>query len=89
MPKRIKKKRSDHVSVTVSLPDEVHFVLKQYAKEDIRSVSQEARYLIELGMQVLQQQSEACGVEEEIEERAPAIGFHVDRDAEDEYEDDD
>lgn len=88
MPKRIKKVKSDNVSVTMILPDDVHFMLKQYAKEDIRSIPQEARYLMELGMQVLQQQqhSDGCMEVEEVEERAPAIGFHVDKSCDEDYD---
>ncbi len=73
-------KKSDTFSVTMSLPDEVYFELKRAAKDEIRSLPQQARYFMEIGMQVISQQLEmsAEGPIEE-EEKQPAIGFMVDR----------
>ena len=76
-------KRSDSMKVVVSLPGEIYYEVKKFAEEDIRTIPQQVRYFMEIGMQVVAQQmemSEACTHEPEEEEKAPAIGFQVSRD---------
>jgi hypothetical protein len=75
--KRVIKKQSDTRKITVSLPEETYFNIKQFAKQDIRTVSQQARLFIELGLQVMLQQD--CEESQEPPEKESAIGFHVER----------
>lgn len=77
--KRIK--RSDTFSVTMSLPDDIYLELKLAAKDEIRSLPQQARYFMEIGMKVVAQQMEMSGGEgmEEDEEKPAAIGFVVEK----------
>lgn len=76
--KRIVKRRTDTRKITVSIPEEVYYNIKQFAKEEIRTISQQARLFIEIGLQVVSQQPEheEC---DEPQERESCIGFHVDR----------
>lgn len=81
--------KKDTKSVTMSLPEEIYLSLKLAAKEDIRSVSRQARYYMEIGMQVVTQQMEMeCQAQPEEEEGVPAIGFVVNKPKEEEYYDD-
>jgi hypothetical protein len=86
--KRKIKARKDTVRVSMTLPEKVYIILKDYAKEDIRSIPQEARYLMELGMQVLAQQ-DVVEVEGDPEEGSEScIGFKLPPAREDlDYED--
>jgi len=91
--KRVKKGkiRSDSAKVTICIPLEVYVSLKKFADDEIRTVSQQARYFMEIGMEIISKQQESFEMESqgqgESEERQPAIGFVVERDEED-YEDD-
>lgn len=86
--RRIKKaKERDSRKITVQIPEEVYFQVKQWAKEEYRTTSQQARMFLEIGLQYLIQANEAdnCEHEQEPEEREPCIGFKIDR--EEDYED--
>lgn len=75
--KRVVKKRTESRKITVSLPEEVYFNIKHIAKEKIRTISQQTRLFVELGLQVfLQPHEEEQG--QESEEKQPCIDFHVD-----------
>jgi hypothetical protein len=79
--KRVIKHKSDNRKIVVSIPEELYFHIKQYAKEDIRTMSQQARFFIEIGLQVIAQQGQNCEEYREplSEEKESCIGFHVDR----------
>ena len=77
------KRHKDSVTISVTLPEETYVYIKQAAKDEIRNVNQQARLFIEIGIQVMQQQSEP----EEPQEKESCIGFHIGRE-EEEYEDD-
>lgn len=80
-PKRRKiAKKRDIVSVSMSLPDDVYIELKHAAKANIRSIGQQARYFMEIGMELIAQQMEMEDAPpEEEEEATPAIGFVVEK----------
>lgn len=86
--KRVAKRKSDNRKITVSIPEELYFHIKQYAKEDIRTMSQQARFFIEIGLQVIAQQGQECEEDREPqqEEKEPCIGFRVDRSDDDDEE---
>jgi hypothetical protein len=79
--KRVIKHKSDNRKIVVSIPEELYFHIKQFAKEDIRTMSQQARFFIEIGLQVIAQQGQNCEEYREplSEEKESCIGFHVDR----------
>lgn len=79
--KRVVKRQNDTRKITVTVPEEVYFNIKQFAKQDIRTISQQARLFIELGLQVMLQDN--CDESEEKPEKESAIGFHVARDDDD------
>lgn len=84
--KRVVKHKSDNRKIVVSMPEELYFHIKQYAKEDIRTMSQQARFFIEIGLQVIAQQGQNCEEYQEplSEEKEPCIGFRIDRSDDDE-----
>lgn len=86
--KRVVKRKSDNRKITVSIPEELYFHIKQYAKEDIRTMSQQARFFLEIGLQVIAQQGQDCEEDREPqpEEKEPCIGFRVDRSDDDDEE---
>lgn len=89
--RRIKKaKERDSRKITVQIPEEVYFQVKQWAKEEYRTTSQQARMFLEIGLQYLIQANEAdnCGHEQEPEEKEPCIGFRVEPDYDEEDYDD-
>ena len=75
--KRTIKRQKETRKVTVSLPEETYFNIKQFAKQEIRTISQQTRLFIEVGLHVILQQD--CEETEEKPERESAIGFHVQR----------
>lgn len=85
--KRIVKRRDDKRKITVSVPEEIYFQIKHYAKDEIRTISQQTRLFIEIGIQIMnqQQQDEAQHDHEEIEEKESCIGFRIDK--EEDYDD--
>ena len=79
------KRHKDSVTISVTLPEETFYHIKQCAKDEIRNVNQQARLFIEVGIQVMQQQPAEDQEESELES---AIGFQVDKsEIEEEYED--
>ena len=86
--KRVVKRKSDNRKIVVSIPEELYFRIKQYAKEDIRTMSQQARFFLEIGLQVIAQQGQECEEDQEpqSEEKEPCIGFRVDRSDDDDEE---
>jgi CO dehydrogenase/acetyl-CoA synthase beta subunit len=86
--KRVVKRKSENRKITVSIPEELYFHIKQYAKEDIRTMSQQARFFLEIGLQVIAQQGQECEEDQEpqSEEKEPCIGFRVDRSDDDDEE---
>lgn len=80
---KIKKKGSESIRVTVSLSEELYVVLKRYAKADLRSIPQEARFFIETAIEMVQQAEMSHDAEDTEEEEdgelTPAIGFQVDK----------
>ncbi len=79
--KRVVKHKSDNRKIVVSIPEELYFHIKQFAKEDIRTVSQQARFFLEIGLQVVAQQGQNCEEHQEpqSDEKESCIGFQVDR----------
>lgn len=77
--KRVVKKQRDTRKITMSVPEETYYNIKQFAKEEIRTVSQQARFFLEIGLQVIIEQGQPSETEEEPPEKESAIGFHVDR----------
>ena len=85
--KRVVKRKTDMRKVTVSIPEELYYHIKQAAKQEIRTISQQARLFLEIGVEVVAQQSQQCdGEEQEPQERESCIGFHVDKDGDDDDE---
>jgi len=81
--KRVVKKQRDTRKITISVPEETYFNIKQFAKEEIRTISQQTRLFVELGLQVMLQQD--CEPQDEAPpERESAIGFHVEKSTDDE-----
>ncbi|MFA5071140.1 MAG: hypothetical protein WC511_02105 [Candidatus Pacearchaeota archaeon] len=77
-----RKKKSDNKCVKITLPEELYFALKSSAKNELRSVSQQIRFFIELGIEAFNAQvQQAQGEEEELPE---AIGFKMEPEGEDE-----
>jgi hypothetical protein len=83
--KRVVKRQKDTRKITVTIPEEIYFHIKQYAKDEIRTISQQARLFLEIGLQVMMQQEQA-GDDEEPQEQESAIGFQIDRGYEDDEE---
>jgi hypothetical protein len=85
--KRVVKRKSDMRKVTVSIPEELYYHIKQSAKNEIRTISQQARLFLEIGVEVVSQQGQQCdGEEQEPQERESCIGFHVDKDGDNDDE---
>jgi hypothetical protein len=86
--KRVIKHKSDNRKIVVSIPEELYFHIKQFAKEDIRTMSQQARFFIEIGLQVIAQQGQNCEEYQEppSDEKESCIGFRVDRSDDDDEE---
>ncbi len=77
------KPKKDERELKLIIPDSLYVMLREHAENDIRSMSNQARYFIEIGMeycQHLQAQSE------QAQERESAIGFQVNSDQEYEEE---
>ena len=79
------KRKTDMRKVTVSMPEELYCHIKQTAKQEIRTISQQTRFFIEIGVEVTAQQGRRCDAEQqESQEREPCIGFRVNRSGDDE-----
>lgn len=79
-------KERDSRKITVQVPEELYFQVKQWAKDEIRTVSQQAQMFMMVGLQYISQANEECD-EHEPEEKEPCIGFKIDR--EEDYDDGD
>jgi hypothetical protein len=80
------KRKTDMRKVTVSMPEELYCHIKQTAKQEIRTISQQTRLFIEIGVEVVAQQSQPRDAElQESKECESCIGFRVDRSGD--YED--
>lgn len=86
--KRIVKRRDDKRKITVSVPEEIYFQIKHYAKDEIRTISQQTRLFLEIGLRVIAQQGQDCEEDREPqpEEKESCIGFHIDRSDDDDEE---
>ena len=83
--KRLVKRKTDMRKVTVSMPEELHRHIKQTAKYELRTISQQTRFFLEVGVEVVAQQSEHRDAELlESQECESCIGFRVDRSDDDE-----
>jgi len=80
--KRVVKKQRDTRKITLTVPEEIYYNIKQFAKDEIRTVSQQARLFLEIGLQVMIEQGQLCEGEQEPPERESAIGFHMEPDDE-------
>jgi len=80
--KRVVKKQRDTRKITLTVPEEVYYNIKQFAKDEIRTVSQQARLFLEIGLQVMIEQGQSCEGEQEPPEKESAIGFHMEPDDE-------
>lgn len=84
MSKRItkKKKSVNYIDVTLSFNKEVYEELKVMARAEYRSISNQIKYLMALGKDLLNSSngaiiSRAAGAEKEEEHLESAIGFKV------------
>ena len=84
--KRVIKRKTDMRKVTVSIPEELYYHIKQAAKQEIRTISQQTRLFLEIGIEVVSQQSQPEEDEQEPQEKESCIGFHVDKDDDDDDE---
>ena len=84
--KRAVKRQSDNRKITVSVPEELYFHIKHFAKDEIRTISQQARLFIEIGLEVMAQQNQQIEESPEPEEKPPCIGFQIDRSGDDDEE---
>jgi len=80
--KRVVKKQRDTRKITLTVPEEIYYNIKQFAKDEIRTVSQQARLFLEIGLQVMIEQCQPCEGEQEPPEKESAIGFHMEPDDE-------
>ena len=83
--KRVVKRKTDMRKVTVSMPEELYCHIKQTAKHEIRTISQQTRFFIEIGVEVTAQQGQHRDDEmQESQECESCIGFRVDQSGDDE-----
>ena len=83
--KRVVKRKTDMRKVTVSMPEELYCHIKQTAKHELRTISQQTRLFIEIGVEVTAQQGQHRDAEmQESQECEPCIGFRVNRSGDDE-----
>jgi len=80
--KRVVKKQRDTRKITLTVPEEIYYNIKQFAKDEIRTVSQQARLFLEIDLQVMIEQGQHCEGEQEPPEKESAIGFHMEPDDE-------
>lgn len=86
-PKKTIKRKKDMVDVTISLPEETFYWIKQNAKDELRTIQNQARLYLEIGIEILQQQAaQEQSEQDEVPERESAIGFHMPS-QEEEYDD--
>ena len=84
--KRVVKRKTDMRKVTVSIPEELYYHIKQAAKQEIRTISQQTRLFLEIGIEVVSQQSQPEEDEQDPQEKVSCLGFHVDKDDDDDDE---
>jgi hypothetical protein len=82
--KRVVKRKSDMRKVTVSIPEELYYHIKQSAKNEIRTISQQTRLFLEIGVEVVSQQEHEHEEDHEPPEKESCIGFQIDRGDDDE-----
>ena len=83
--KRVIKRKNDMHKVTVSMPEELYCHIKQTAKQEIRTISQQTRFFLEVGVEVTAQQGQHCDTErQESQECESCIGFRVAQSGDDE-----
>jgi CO dehydrogenase/acetyl-CoA synthase beta subunit len=82
--KRVVKRKTDMRKVTVSIPEELYYHIKQAAKNEIRTISQQARLFLEIGVEVVSQQEHEHEEDQEPPEKESCIGFQIDRGDDDE-----
>jgi hypothetical protein len=82
--KRVIKRKNDMRKVTVSIPEELYYHIKQSAKNEIRTISQQTRLFLEIGIEVVSQQGQESEEDQEPPEKESCIGFQIDRSDDDE-----
>lgn len=82
--KRVVKRKNDMRKVTVSIPEELYYHIKQSAKNEIRTVSQQTRLFLEIGIEVVSQQGHEHEEDQGPPEKESCIGFQIDRSDDDE-----
>lgn len=83
--KRVIKRGNDMRKVTVSMPEELYCHIKQTARREIRTINQQTRFFLEIGVEVTAQQGQYCDADrQESQESEPCIGFRVDPSGDDE-----
>lgn len=77
--KRIcRKKNVDTKTLKLTLPEELYIAIKASAKNELRSLSQQIRFFVELGIEVFNAQiQQQNGEGAEQEEPIDAIGFKM------------
>ena len=78
-----KKRNSDNRTAKVTLPEDLYVAIKNQAKVELRSLSQQMRYFIELGVDAYNQMSQSPEGQPE-EELPEQIGFRVEHEEESE-----
>jgi hypothetical protein len=88
----VSKLSAETQKVVISIPSDTYLTLMQMSRDEIRTIPGQARYLMELGMQVSNEKKmmEALGMmgdgdlvledDDDGGELQPAIGFKVDTD---------
>ena len=84
--KRVIKRKNDMRRVTVSIPEELYYHIKQSAKNEIRTISQQTRLFLEIGIEVVSQQGQEPEEDQEPPEKESCIGFQVERNDDDDEE---
>ena len=83
--KKRKKRQLEQRSITIKMPEEMFINIRDLANEEYRSISQQARMLLDLGFLHLIDATEDSECDEGAPEQEPCIGFKLDR--EEDYDD--
>lgn len=77
-----KKRNSDNRTAKVTLPEDLYVAIKNQAKVELRSISQQMRYFIELGVDAYNQMNQLPEEQPEQEPLPEQIGFRVEHEEE-------
>lgn len=91
------KRHKNSITISVTLPENIYLMVKQCAQDEIRNINQQARFFLEAGIAIINQQSEESNVQQQSSnmnnnippERESAIGFRLYDDDIDEDDNDD